>query len=245
MCCAISVPNDRVSATCPHIFLRKFPIFRQCYSQIVAAFGLSSITKPSSGYGEQFLLYSISDVIYLTKFQNDFSTKSKKYFTKNIDSLTALQIAERCMYGPMTSNRLLATKIALSLTDSMNARLFTVEQIRQLQTLFTNIELFANYRSIIDRLTDTTFMYWHQSILSGYVRAVLNINRSLGTPTQRNSKEFRECACDFLQIYVSCCIIDTYFVFVDPVVAPLKTYPRSVGSYFFFKLVLCFEVDLL
>lgn len=107
------------------------------------------------------------------------------------------------MYGPMTSNRLLATKMALSLTDSLNARLFTVEQMRQIQTLFSNIELFANYRNIIDRLTDTTFMYWHQSILSGYVRAVLNINRSLDTPVQRNSKEFRECACDFWQIYVS------------------------------------------
>lgn len=135
-------------------------------------------------------------------FQNDFSAKSKKFFTKNIDSLTALQIAERCMYGPMTENRLLATQMALSLTDSLNAKLFTVEQIRQIQTLFTNIELFANYRSLIDRLTDTTFMYWHQSILSGYVRAVLNINRTLDAPLQRNAKEFRECACDFLQIYV-------------------------------------------
>lgn len=103
----------------------------------------------------------------------------------------------------MTSNRLLATKIALSLTDSLNARLFTIEQMRQIQTLFSNIELFANYRNIIDRLTDTTFMYWHQSILSGYVRAVLNINRNLDTPSQRNSKEYRECACDFWQIYVS------------------------------------------
>lgn len=106
------------------------------------------------------------------------------------------------MYGPMTGNRLLATKMALSLTDSLNARLFTIEQIRQIQTLFSNIELFANYRNIIDRLTDTAFMYWHQSILSGYVRAVLNINRSLDTPAQRNAKEFRECACDFWQIYV-------------------------------------------
>lgn len=137
-----------------------------------------------------------------TLFQNDFSTKSKKYFTKNIDSLTALQIAERCMYGPMTSNRLLATQMALSLTDSPNARLFSVEQIRQIQTLLTNVELFANYRRLIDRLTDTSFMYWHQSILSGYVRAVLNINRSLDNPAQRNAKEFRECACDFWQIYV-------------------------------------------
>lgn len=136
-------------------------------------------------------------------FQNDFSAKSKKYFTKNIDSLTALQIAERCMYGPMTSNRLLATKMALSLTDSLNARLFTIEQMRQIQTMFTNIELFANYRNIIDRLTDTAFMYWHQSILSGYVRAVLNINRNLDNPAQRNLKDFRECACDFWQIYVS------------------------------------------
>ncbi|XP_037025410.1 WASH complex subunit 4 [Bradysia coprophila] len=137
----------------------------------------------------------------LRQVMNDFSTKSKKYFTKNIDSLTALQTAERCMYGPMTSNRLLATKIALSLTDSLNARLFTIEQIRQIQTLFSNIELFANFRRLIDRLTDTSFMYWHQSILSGYVRAVLNINRTLDAPVQRNSKEFRECACDFWQIY--------------------------------------------
>lgn len=139
----------------------------------------------------------------MTFFQNDFSAKSKKYFTKNIDSLTALQIAERCMYGPMTSDRLLATKMALSLTDSLNARLFTIEQMRQMQTMSTNIELFANYRNIIERLTDTTFMYWHQSILSGYVRAVLNINKNLDHSSQRNSKEFRECACDFLQIYVS------------------------------------------
>lgn len=107
------------------------------------------------------------------------------------------------MYGPMTSNRLLATKMALSLTDSLNARLFTIEQMRQIQIMFSNIDLFANYRNIIDRLTDTTFMYWHQSILSGYVRAVLNINKNLDNSLQRNSKEFRECACDFWQIYVS------------------------------------------
>lgn len=176
-----------------------------------------NVTHKSSQHSAYLVLRTLRQVmvscrrissfyIKLTRmfFQNDFATKSKKYFTKNIDSLTALQIAERCMYGPMTSNRLLATKMALSLTDSLNARLFTVEQIRQIQTLFGNIELFANYRNTIDRLTDTSFMYWHHSILSGYVRAVLNINISLDTPVQRNAKEFRECACDFWQIYVSC-----------------------------------------
>ncbi|KAJ6648574.1 WASH complex subunit 4 [Pseudolycoriella hygida] len=154
-----------------------------------------NVTHKSSQHAAYQVLRNLRQVM------NDFSAKSKKYFTKNIDSLTALQVAERCMYGPMTKNRLLATKIALSLTDSLNARLFTVEQIRQIQNLFANIELFANYRNIIDRLTNTSFMYWHQSILSGYVRAVLNIDRCLDTPVKRNAKEFRECACDFWQIY--------------------------------------------
>lgn len=91
---------------------------------------------------------------------------------RNVDALAALRIAEKCMTGPPTKTRTLLTKLAVNATN-LNNRTLPQDQWERFQLLMSRITILADFQSNIDDLCDTTFIYWHQSVLSAYLKQVV------------------------------------------------------------------------
>lgn len=95
---------------------------------------------------------------------------------RNLDTLSALQIAEKCVYGPATKCRMLIASLALNFANPM--RVLTPEHLQKLHKIFNRLILLSDLQSNIERLCDPSFMYWHQSILIVYLKQVIDIKGS-------------------------------------------------------------------
>lgn len=89
---------------------------------------------------------------------------------RDIDRLSALQLAERALFGPATAQRVLVARLALSVADP--TAVFGAAELEVLSDRLGRLEGLLELRGVLARRGDTTFVYWHQTILAGYVRQV-------------------------------------------------------------------------
>lgn len=76
------------------------------------------------------------------------------------------------MFGPTTATRLQVTRLALSISDPIGV--FSTEHLEILGDCLTKLEALLEMETILNRNPDTTFVYWHQSILPSYLKHVLS-----------------------------------------------------------------------
>lgn len=90
---------------------------------------------------------------------------------RNLDILTSLEIVKKCLYGPGTTKRVLIARLALSAADPNYT--FTSDYIQKLEKLLIRLEIIAELRDNIKRCCNSSFLYWHQSIFSIYLKQTM------------------------------------------------------------------------
>ncbi|XP_054727038.1 WASH complex subunit 4 [Anastrepha obliqua] len=116
----------------------------------------------------QYLQYKVLHLLNLYKKR----ITAAKMHNRNVDALAALRIAEKCMAGPPTKMRVFITKLAVNATN-LNNRTLPQDQCERFQVLMSRILILADCQKNVDDLCDTTFIYWHQSVLSAYLKQVV------------------------------------------------------------------------
>lgn len=90
---------------------------------------------------------------------------------RHLDILTSLEIVKKCLYGPGTTKRVLIARLALSASDPNYT--FTLDYIQKLEKLLIRLELIAELKDNIKRCCNPSFLYWHQSIFSIYLKQTM------------------------------------------------------------------------
>lgn len=76
------------------------------------------------------------------------------------------------MFGPTTPTRLQVTRLALSISDPLGV--FSTEHLEILGDRLTKLEALLELEENLNQSPDTTFVYWHQTILPIYLKHVMN-----------------------------------------------------------------------
>nr|XP_039256887.1 WASH complex subunit 4-like [Styela clava] len=88
----------------------------------------------------------------------------KKYSDRRLDILSAIMLASNSINGPPTAQRILVTKLAISIADQM--RVFKDEELGVVKTMIDRLIIFGNsLKSSIRRASDFSFFYWHRAVL--------------------------------------------------------------------------------
>uniref|UniRef100_A0A1I8PPY3 WASH complex subunit 4 n=1 Tax=Stomoxys calcitrans TaxID=35570 RepID=A0A1I8PPY3_STOCA len=99
---------------------------------------------------------------------------SSKLRDKGVDALSALKIAERCLYGPPSKVRILVAKLAFDVACNGSNKLLSMEQFERFRLLVQRIEMISDFQEHIKQICDTSFLYWHQSILKAYLKQIVD-----------------------------------------------------------------------
>lgn len=96
---------------------------------------------------------------------------------RNVDIITALKLAEKCLYGPATIKRILLTRLSLSIADPN--RIFAIDHLQKLSKILTRIEIIINLQKNISNLCNSTFMHWPETMLPIYVKQYMEIGMDI------------------------------------------------------------------
>uniref|UniRef100_A0A1B0D0L9 WASH complex subunit 4 n=1 Tax=Phlebotomus papatasi TaxID=29031 RepID=A0A1B0D0L9_PHLPP len=122
-----------------------------------------------------FIVENINSIIQHYNYQGIYlinearkSLSCENYNERILDSLAALQITERCLYGPATKNRITIAKITLSVFEcnALNCQ----EYIQKLFKILGRLSIILDLQEIVDRLCETSFLFWHQSLFCNYIK---------------------------------------------------------------------------
>lgn len=92
---------------------------------------------------------------------------------KSVDALAALKITERCLHGPPSKVRILVAKLSFD-ASSAKYKILNAEQQERFRNLIKRIELITELQDSIKQMCDTTFLFWHQSILKAYLKQIVD-----------------------------------------------------------------------
>ncbi|XP_037817171.1 WASH complex subunit 4 [Lucilia sericata] len=98
---------------------------------------------------------------------------SSKLRDKSVDALAALKITERCLHGPPSKVRILVAKLAFD-ASSAKYKILSSEQQERFRNLIKRIELISDLQDNIHEMCDTSFLFWHQSILRAYLKQIVD-----------------------------------------------------------------------
>lgn len=116
----------------------------------------------------QYLQYKALQIVLFAKKKITSTTMHDK----NVDALAALKICEKCLQGPATRTRILVASLAINATNS-SARTLAIDQYERFTSIIHRIELLASFQENLKQLCDTSFIYWHQSLLSAYLKQIV------------------------------------------------------------------------
>ncbi|KAM7347457.1 strumpellin and WASH-interacting protein [Cochliomyia hominivorax] len=98
---------------------------------------------------------------------------SSKLRDKCVDALAALKITERCLHGPPSKVRILVAKLSFD-ASSAKYKILSTEQQERFRLLLKRIELISELQDAIEEMSDTSFLFWHQSILRAYLKQIVD-----------------------------------------------------------------------
>lgn len=103
--------------------------------------------------------------------------QDKAYNDQHLDVLSSLNVAERVLNGPYTSNRILVTRLALSAAGLNYTQ--AEDALSQLRVQLSRLELICNVKELLYKLCDCSFLYWHQVILPVYFSCLFETKSDL------------------------------------------------------------------
>ncbi|XP_054280077.1 WASH complex subunit 4-like [Macrosteles quadrilineatus] len=94
----------------------------------------------------------------------------KKFSEKHVDMLSSLVLAEKCLNGPPTRERLLVARIALSVANQKQT--FRDEDLTSLSVTLASLARIPRLIHRLEQATNCNFLYWHRVILPIYFTAL-------------------------------------------------------------------------
>lgn len=98
-----------------------------------------------------------------------------------MDVLSAVNITEDLLYGPVTKQRLLLIRLTLS-TVADSSKLINTEQLTKLQILCNQMENLMDIQKFVDEedgVCSMKFLYWHQSMITIYLKQLYSQNQDV------------------------------------------------------------------
>ncbi|KAF5274542.1 hypothetical protein FQA39_LY07154 [Lamprigera yunnana] len=95
-------------------------------------------------------------------------TQEKFYKEQQLDVLSSLSVAEQALKGPNTSQRILVTKLALSASGLYS------DNLSELRYVMNRLEIICNFRILVHKLCNCSFLYWHQVLLPVYFAKLID-----------------------------------------------------------------------
>lgn len=84
-----------------------------------------------------------------------------------IDKLSAFHVIERCMSGPANRTRLTIARLAISISDPRQS--LAPESYEKIRLLLDQLDTLSNLQAKLYKLSDTQFLYWHQTFFPLYI----------------------------------------------------------------------------
>lgn len=91
---------------------------------------------------------------------------------KKLDVISSLRIVERCLAGPPTKSRLIVINLAMDSANFNSQGLITEFYDRFKKTL-RKLQILGEFQEDLKKVCDSSFIYWHQSLLSAYLKQVV------------------------------------------------------------------------
>lgn len=102
---------------------------------------------------------------------------TNKNYSKQVDELTALVIAEQAFKSPSSAFRDIVANISLSMISSKNS---TDEKWVKISTLLENLENITNIERKMREMCECSFLYWNKEMIPVYFENIFNSNRDFG-----------------------------------------------------------------
>lgn len=86
-----------------------------------------------------------------------------------------MKITERCLHGPASNARILVAKLAFD-AASFKHKIITQEQQERFRNIIKRIEMLNDFHNSLLEMCETSFLFWHQSILRAYLKQIVDKN---------------------------------------------------------------------
>lgn len=168
----VPMPKTTLSAICKALELQQ--IIRLAFLRCVSIYHL-----PIQLINQQFCFR----ILTITGTAKKKILESTKVTEKQVDILSALNICEKALYGPPTTRRAYVARLALAAAEPLKT--FEIEEMANLDSHLKDLERVAKSMKLIEQMCDTTFLYWHQSVIPMHMKQIL--------ASQSNSQEMTVC----------------------------------------------------
>ncbi|CAO1421142.1 unnamed protein product [Diamesa serratosioi] len=128
----------------------------------------TSFIVDSIGFVMQHLQYQA--LVIVTGCKKKVSSELHK--EKKVDILSSLMIAEKLLHGTVSINRMNVICLSLNLTEPVNT--FNNESLLKLVKIVDNLIILSELQLNINVLCDSSFLFWHQNLLSVYFKQILD-----------------------------------------------------------------------
>lgn len=155
----IPMSKATLSATCKSLELLQ--IIRLAFLRCVEIYNL-----PVQLINQQ-LCYKMLVITSATK-RKLLETKMSE---KQVDILSALNICEKALYGPPTARRAYIARLALAAADPLKT--FEIADMGSLDSHLKDLERIAKSMKLVEQMCDTTFLYWHQSVIPMHMKQII------------------------------------------------------------------------
>lgn len=90
------------------------------------------------------------------------------------DVLSALQITGNLLHGPGSQDRLYLTCLSLNFSEPLST--FGQDFLAKLIQVMNNLKICTELQENIEKVCDTTFLFWHQNLLPIYLKQSIEQN---------------------------------------------------------------------
>lgn len=118
----------------------------------------------------QYIVYKILNLTTAAKKKLTESSVNERH----LDIIAALTIAEKAFYGPPTLRRMYVGRLALGAADP--GKTFDSDVLSKFEKYLREIEIVIKITEKIEQVTDSSFLYWHSSIIPLHFRMIYESN---------------------------------------------------------------------
>lgn len=91
---------------------------------------------------------------------------------KKLDVISSLRIVERCLAGPPTKSRFIVINLAMD-SANFNSQGLINDFYEKFQKVLRKLQILGKFQEDLKKVCDSSFIYWHQSLLSAYLKQVV------------------------------------------------------------------------
>lgn len=91
---------------------------------------------------------------------------------KKLDVISSLRIVERCLAGPATDSRLMVINLAMD-SANFNSQGIISDFYQKFNKALKKLQILGQFQDDLNQICDSSFIYWHQKILSAYLKQVV------------------------------------------------------------------------